>query len=180
MSLHDLAADLAPRADGLVPLDPLEAFRFTRGDLRMLWDEAMSAPWASPSRRGGSLHRNVPVGPYRLAVVPSVRGRSAGQVALQGMPNKQIEMLIPSIRSGSSSDRMVIAIWTYRDASLLLVYTDFKGYEHYILWHATNAHQMNYEDLGELNHMLYTLGMEVPDRPLDRVLSKKFRPKSTA
>jgi serine/threonine-protein kinase len=73
----------------------------------------------------------------------------------------------------------VIAIWTYQDASALLVYTDFKGYERYTLWHAPNAHQMNYEDPGELNHMLYTLSMEVPDQ-LDRVLSKKFRPKSTA
>ncbi|MFO0952191.1 MAG: hypothetical protein U0835_13785 [Isosphaeraceae bacterium] len=57
----------------------------------------------------------------------------------------------------------------------LIVHLDFKGYEKYIIWHAPNAQQFNYDDPADLNHMLFTLGMEVPDQ-LDRVLSKRFRP----
>ena len=57
----------------------------------------------------------------------------------------------------------------------MIVYLDFKGIEQYILWHAPNAQQFNFDDPADLNHMLFNLGLEVPDQ-LDRVLSKKFRP----
>jgi eukaryotic-like serine/threonine-protein kinase len=174
VSLHDLTADADTRDRGLVRLAPPEPYRFTQGDLRDLWSEAV-ATLGKP----GATRRAAPVGPYRLAVIPSIRGRSAGQFALQGMPNKQIELLTPSIRAGGSSGKPVIAIWIYQDASAAIVYLDFKGNEKYILWHAPNGQQINYEGGGDLSHMLYTLGMEMPDQ-LDSVLSKRFRPRSKA
>ena len=92
------------------------------------------------------------------------------------MPNKQIEMLTPSIRMGGSGSKPVIAVWIYRDNSLAAAYLDFKKSESYILWHAPNSQQFNFDDPGELNHMLYNLGMENPDQ-LDRALSRWFKPK---
>jgi serine/threonine-protein kinase len=179
VSLHDLAIDQAPRDKGLVRLTPLDPYRFTQADLRDLWREAMAALGKSTATKPAAGQRTVPVGPYRLAVIPSIRGRSAGQVALQGMANKQIEMITPSIRAGGASTKPVIAVWIYQDGSVVVVYLDFKTVERFILWHAPNAQQFNYDDGGELNHMLYNLGMEIPDQ-LDRVLSKKFRPHSPA
>ena len=175
MSFHDLGVDAAPREKGHVALLPPDPYRVSQGDLRQLWSEAM----ALLGKAGGAKPRAISIGPYRLAVIPSVRGRSAGQVALQGMPNKQIEILTPSIRAGGSGSKPVVAVWTYQDGSLVIVHLDFKANEKYILWHAPNAQQSNYDDPAELNHMLYTLGMELPEQ-LDRVLSKRFRPRSPA
>ena len=158
---------------GLVRLNPADPFRFTQAELRDLLRDAVAA-----LRKPGGAPRNLPVGPYRLAVVPSVRGRSAGQVVLQGMRNKQIEMLTPSIQAGGSGARPVVAAWVYEDASAALAYLDFRGGEKFILWHAPNAHQANFDHAADLNHELDSLGMEVPDQ-LDRVLSKRFKP-STA
>jgi serine/threonine-protein kinase len=179
VSLHDLAVDAVPRDKALINLTFPDPFRFTQGELRDLWREAIAA--MGKTTKGGAPvgHRHVPVGPYRLAVIPSIRGRSAGQVALQGMPNKQIEMLTPSIRAGGSGSKPVIAVWVYNDSSAVIVYLDFRGTERYIFWHAPNAQQFNYDDLADLNHILFTIGLEVPDQ-LDRVLSTKFRPRSPA
>lgn len=95
------------------------------------------------------------------------------------MGNKQIEMITPSIRAGGSTNKPLIAVWIYQDASVLIVYLDFKAVERYILWHAPNAQQFNYDEPGELTNMLFTLGMEVPEQ-LGEVLSKRFRPRSPA
>jgi serine/threonine-protein kinase len=176
VSLHDLAADTAARETGLVRLAPPDPYRFTQENLRDLWREAMAA-LGKPGKAPGQ--RTVPVGPYRLAVIPSVRGRSAGQIALQGMRNKQIELLTPSIRAGGSGSKPVIAVWVYEDASAAIAYLDFKGTEKYILWHAPNSQQLNYDVAADLTHMLDTLNLETPDQ-LDRVLTKGFRPRSTA
>ncbi len=176
VSLDDLAVDQHRPATGLIPLAPLDPYRFTQGELRELWQEAMATLGAGASKNAKP--RSIPVGPYRLAVIPSVRGRSAGQVVLQGMPNKQIELLTPSIRTGGGN-RPLIAVWIYQDASAVIAYLDFKGHEKYILWHAPNAQQFNHDHPADLNHMLYTFTMELPDQ-LDRVLSKKFRPRNTA
>jgi eukaryotic-like serine/threonine-protein kinase len=176
VSLDDLAVDQHRPTTDLIPLAPLDPYRFTQGDLQTLWREAM-ATLGSASK--DAKPRATPVGPYRLAVIPSVRGRSAGQVALQGMPNKQIELLTPSIRTGGGGNRPVIAVWIYRDASAVIVYLDFKGHEKYILWNAPNAQQFNHDHPDDLHHMLETFSMELPDQ-LDRVLSKKFRPQNTA
>ncbi|SIO59105.1 serine/threonine protein kinase [Singulisphaera sp. GP187] len=174
INLEALVDDPGPGEKGIVGLANPDPYRFTLGDLGSLWQEAIAA-LRSPNKNKPA-HRLVPVGPYRLVVIPSVRGRSAGQVAIQGMPNKQIEMLTPSIRMGGSGSKPVIAVWIYRDNSLAAVYLDFKKSENYILWHAPNSQQFNFDDPGELNHMLYNLGMEIPDQ-LDRVLSRWFKPK---
>ncbi|MHC5541529.1 hypothetical protein ACYOEI_25185, partial [Singulisphaera rosea] len=172
--LQELADGPALDEPDLIYLADPNPYRFTLGDLRSLWDESIAA---MRSREPKSGHRLVPVGPYRLVVIPSIRGRSAGQVAIQGMPNKQIEMLTPSIRLGSSGSKPFIAAWVYEDNSMVIAYLDFKGSESYIHWHAATAQQTNFTDPGSLNHLLFSLGMEVPDQ-LDRVLTKRFRPQN--
>jgi predicted Ser/Thr protein kinase len=175
ISLAEIVTDLPPDDQGVVGLVTPDPVRFTQGQLRELWQEAVAA-MRQPGAR--SSHRNVAIGgPYRLAVVPSVRGRSAGTVAIQGMANKQIEMLTPSLRLASASGRPIVAVWVYHDNSLAITYTDFQGSERYILWHASNAQQFNFGDAAELNHMAYHLGLEAPDQ-LDRALSKRFRPRN--
>ena len=107
------------------------------------------------------------VGPFRLIVIPSLRGRAAGQIAIQGMNNKQIELTTPTVRTKGSSSKPILAIWVYDDNSLAIVHLDFMNTERYVLWHATRGHQLNFDDAADLNHELYTLGMEIPDQ-LDR------------
>jgi len=176
ISLHDLATDLdpdPPSVRGLVPLADPDPIRFLHGELRDLWQEAITN-LRSPGLKKS--HRQVPVGPYRLTVVASIRGRSAGQVAIQGMPNKQIELLTPPFRGGGAG-KPIVAAWTYRDNSLILVHLDFRGVERYILWHAPTSRQSNYDTAAELNHDLLQIGLEAPDQ-LDRALSKRFRPRN--
>jgi len=173
--LHDLADDLAPDR-GLVRLAGPDPVRLTMGDLRELWREAAAALRTPDARTG---HRNVPIGPYRLAVIPSIRGKSAGQIAIQGMPNKQVEMLIPSIRLATTAGKPILAAWPYQDESLAIAYVDYRNAERFILWHAPTNQQTNFEDAGALNSVLLQLNLEAPDQ-LDRVLSKKFRPREPA
>jgi serine/threonine-protein kinase len=174
VSLNELASDVAPAEKRVVGLARPDPIRFTLGDLRELWQEAV----ANLRRPGGSKtpHRHIPIGPYRLTVVASVRGRAAGQVAIQGMLNKQIELLVPSFRTGSGS-RHVLAIWIYQDHSLVITYLDFKKAERYILWHAPTGQQANFGGSADLNHNLYQLGLEAPDQ-VDRALSRWFRPRN--
>ena len=171
--LQDLDDHTSKRDKSLIQLNPVDPFRFTQGELRDLWNEAMASLAKGGTSRGG--HRLAPVGPYRLVVIPSVRGRSAGQIAIQGMSNKQIEMITPSIRTGGSSSKIVVAVWVYQNGSMVIVYLDYMSTVRYIFWLAPNSQQTNYEDPADLNHDLFTLGMEIPDQ-LDRVLTKKFRP----
>ena len=93
------------------------------------------------------------------------------------MPNKQIEMLIPSIRLASTTGRPILAAWTYQDDSLAIAYVDHGNVERFISWHAPTNQQENFDDAGGLNSALLGLGLEAPDQ-LDRVLSKRFRPKN--
>ncbi len=160
----------------LIALDPL---RFSQTDLHELWKEAIAALQQVQARPGSRppTHRNVPVGPYRLTVIPSVRGRTAGQIAIQGMPHKQIELSTPTVRTRGSSGKALVAIWVYEDNSLVIAHLDFMGSEHFILWHAPLGHQLNFSDAGELNHELFSLGLEIPDQ-LDRVLTRSFRPRN--
>src|SRR5262249_1712113 len=109
---------------------------------------------------------------------PSIRGRTAGQIAIQGMANKQIELTTPTIRTRGSASKPLLAIWVYSDNSLVITHLDFVNNARYILWHAPKSHQLNYDDPGDLNHELYTLGMEVPDQ-LDKVLSRWFTPRKS-
>ncbi len=111
------------QSKGFVRLAVPDPVRLTMGDLRDLWQEAVAALKTPGSKTG---HRHVPIGPYRLAVIPSIRGKSAGQIAIQGMPNKQIEMLIPSIRLASSVGKPILAVWPYQDDSLAIAYVDYR------------------------------------------------------
>jgi serine/threonine-protein kinase len=177
ISLHDLAIDLThDRAPPkrLIRLAGPDPVRFLQGELRGLWQEAVETLNTTGQKKG---HRPVSIGPYRVAVIPSVRSRSAGQLAIQGMPNKQIEILTPPFRSRHPDSKPIMAAWAYQDNSLALVHLDFRGIERYILWHAPSGRQSNYDSAAELNHDLYQLGLEAPDQ-LDRVLSTAYRPHS--
>ena len=84
---------------------------------------------------------------------------------------KQIEIFTPSALARDSASRTVIAIWIYQDASMAVVHLDFQYKERYILWHAPDAHQFNFDYVEELRHRLSTVNLEVPDQ-LDRILSQ--------
>jgi eukaryotic-like serine/threonine-protein kinase len=182
LSLAELEAEhvAAHRNKSLIHLTDAKPLRFLQGDLHELWKEALQALQSQPQTRPGAkpaTHRHVPVGPYRLTVIPSIRGRSAGQIAIQGMHNKQIELTTPTVRTKGSAGKPLLAIWHYLDNSLVIVHLDFKNATRYILWHAPKSHQLNYDDPAELNRELYGLGMELPDQ-LDQVLSRWFKPRS--
>ncbi len=182
-SMAEIAAESGGSDKGkmlvrLVEPDPL---RFVQGELHELWKEALTALQQPNQARPGAkaaTHRNVPVGPYRLVVIPSIRGRAAGQIAIQGMVNKQIEITTPTVRTKGSGGKPLLAIWVYRDHSLVIAYLDFMNTERYIFWHAPKSHQLNFDGAGDLNHELFSLGMEVPDQ-VDKALSRWFKPKKT-
>ena len=164
--------DDAPRFQVKVPLSPPEPFLFTQNVLRNLWEGAIDGQ--DIAERPRVLHRTIPVGQYKLAVIPTVRGRSGESVraVLQGMQQgKQIEIFTPSARARNSVSRTVIAIWIYQDASMAAVHLDHHYKERYILWHAPDAQQFNFDYLEELRHRLSSLNLEVPEQ-LDRILSK--------
>jgi hypothetical protein len=170
-SFHDIEPDRPTM--GLTRLAAPDPIRLTMGELRALWQEGLAAMRAP---RAGGTTRTVPVGRYRLTVVPSIRSRAAGTVAIQGMPNKQIEMLVPSFTGGSAS-RVVVAVWTYENHSLAITYLDNMSTQRYICWDAATNQQHNFDAADGLSHMLFQLGLEVPDQ-LDRALSRRFRPRN--
>jgi serine/threonine-protein kinase len=94
------------------------------------------------------------------------------------MAQKQIELTTPTVRTKGTAGKPLVAIWVYGDNSLVIAHLDFMGAERFVLWHAPRAHQLNYDDPAELNHELFSLGMELPDQ-LDKVLSRSFRPRKT-
>ncbi len=162
--------DDAPRVKVRVPLYRSDPFLFTQDRLGGLWQVAMDAQCRSP--RPPVLHRSIPVGPYELAVVPTGRGRSAVRVVVQGMQvEKQIEMFTPTALVKGSASRPVIAIWIYRDASMVVVYLDFQYKERYIVWDAPGAHQFNYAADAGLRLRLSAMNLEIPNR-LDRILCR--------
>ena len=107
--------------------------------------------------------------------MPSIRGRAAGQIAIQGMTNKQIELLTPTVRTKGSSGKPLVAVWVYEDNSLAIVHLDFMNSEKFVIWHAPRGHQLNFDDAADFNHELYALGMEIPDQ-LNKVLTRHFKP----
>jgi serine/threonine-protein kinase len=177
VDLADLAAEEVKKQRGVRLVDP-DPIRLTQGELHELWKEALRAlenqarPGAKPAG-----HRPVPVGPYRLVVIPSIRGRAAGQIAIQGMPNKQIEMTTPTVRTRGTAAKPLLAVWVYVENSLAIAHLDFMNTERYILWHAPRGHQLNFDTAADLNHELYALGLEVPDQ-VDRALSRNFKPRN--
>jgi serine/threonine-protein kinase len=184
LSLAELEAEQAAagRNKNVIRLADVNPLRFLQGDLHELWKEALHALQTQSQNRPGAklpTHRHVPVGPYRLTVIPSIRGRAAGQIAIQGMINKQIELTTPTVRTRGSAGKPFLAIWRYVDNSLVIVHLDFKSTERYVLWHAPKSHQLNFDVPSDLNHELYGLGMEIPDQ-LNQVLSRGFKPKTRA
>jgi eukaryotic-like serine/threonine-protein kinase len=173
-SIEELASESASPPRGLVRLTGPDPFRFTLSDLGTLWKEGVTALKTPGSK---VVHRPVPIGPYRLAVIPTIRGRSAGTVAIQGMPNKQIELLTPSLRGSGMPSKPIVAIWLYRNNSLVISYVDFKNTERYILWDASTNQQTNFDDPGVLNHNLLSICLEAPDQ-LNRALTRSFRPRN--
>src|SRR5262249_30018692 len=159
---------------GLVRLATPDPVRLTLGELRTLWHEGLAALKAGAAGKGG---RNIPFGPYRIAVVASIRSRAAGTVAIQGMPNKHVELLVRSFTGGGSNAKVVAAIWRYENNSLAVAYLDHMNDTRYICWDAATSQQHNFDGPDDLNHMLYQLGLEAPDQ-LDRALTKRFRPKN--
>jgi eukaryotic-like serine/threonine-protein kinase len=188
-SLSTNRADLANLADelvepeqdkGLIQLIDPDPLRFFQGQLHELWKEALSVLQNQSQVRPGAKpasHRHVPVGPYRLIVIPSLRGRAAGQVAIQGMINKQIELSTPPVRTKGSSSKPLVAVWVYEDNSLAIVHLDFMNSERFVIWHAPRGHQLSFDDAADFNHELYALGMEIPDQ-LNKVLSRYFKPRA--
>jgi hypothetical protein len=166
--------DDAPCVNVRVPLCPAEPYLFTQDILRNLWEAEINVPDNAPRPR--VLHRTLAVGPYELAVIPTVGGRirSAVRAVLQGMQqgSKQIEIFTPPAVAKESGSRTVIAIWVYEDASMAIVHLDFQYRPRFILWHAPDAHHFNFDYAEELRHRLSTLNLQVPDQ-LDRILSKK-------
>jgi eukaryotic-like serine/threonine-protein kinase len=179
--MANLAAELVVEPDketGLLQLADPNPLRFFQGQLHELWKEAIAVLQSQAQARPGTKpasHRHVPVGPYRLIVIPSLRGRAAGQIAIQGMVNKQIELSTPPVRTKGSGTRPLLAVWVYADNSLAIIHLDFMSTERFVLWHAPRGHQLNFDDAADLNHELFTLGMEIPDQ-LDRVLTRRFKP----
>ena len=90
------------------------------------------------------------------------------------MANKQIELTTPTLRTRGSGSKALLAIWLYRDNSLAIAHLDFMNSEHYVLWHAPKSHQLNFDEPGDFNHELFTLGMEVPDQ-IEKVLTRSFQ-----
>jgi serine/threonine-protein kinase len=182
LNLDEIAADQAEgdRDREVVRLSDPDPLRFTQGELHELWKEALAALQQAQARPGAKppTHRHVPVGPYRLTVIPSIRGRAAGQVAIQGMAQKQIELTTPTVRTKGTAGKPLVAIWVYRDNSLVIAHLDFMGSERFVLWHAPRSHQLNFDDPADLDHELFSLGMELPDQ-LDKALSRSFRPRKT-
>ena len=158
-----------------MPLSPAEPFLFTQDVLRDLWEEAVDTQESSPRPR--VLHRTIPIGPYELAVIPTGRGRSGiravstVRAVLQGMQQgKEIEIFTPSALARASGSRTVIAIWIYEDGSMAVVHLNFQCKERYIMWHAPDAQQFDFDYVEGLRNRISTLNLEVPDR-LERILS---------
>jgi serine/threonine-protein kinase len=184
VSLAELAAEPAgsDKARGLMRLTDPDPLRLSQPQLHELWKEALQSLQQRAAARPGTKpasHGPIRIGPYSLAVIASVRGRAAGQLAIRVTHHKQIELTTPSVRTKGFSAKVIVAAWVYCDNSLVVAHLDFMNTPRYVLWHAPKSHQLNFDDPAELNHELYTLGLEVPDQ-LDKVLSRRFKPRKKA
>ena len=146
--------------NGLIRLAEPDPLRFSRGSSTSSGRRRWRPPKPGQARPGAkpATHRHVPVGPYRLTVIPSIRGRAAGQIAIQGMTNKQIELTTPTVRTKGSASKPLVAVWVYADNSLVIAHLDFMNTDRYVFWHAPRGHQLNFDDPADLNHELFTLG----------------------
>ncbi|HKM54389.1 MAG TPA: hypothetical protein VJY33_13340, partial [Isosphaeraceae bacterium] len=176
--LDELAGEAQAADSDIIALRSPQPLRFLHGQLQELWLEAQRL-LAAQARGGPATKKSPPsrflaVGPYRLFVMASARGRAAGQLAIHVMANKQIELTTPSFRGSSSAERAILAVWTYQDNSLVLAHVDFQGAERYVLWHAPRAHQEKFDNPADLYYELEALSMELPQQ-LDLALSRRYR-----
>jgi serine/threonine-protein kinase len=163
---------------GIIRLVEPDPIRFNQGELHELWKEALKNLQAiRPGMKAPSGHRPTLVGPYRLVVIPSVRGRAAGQVAILGMPNKQIELTTPAIRTRGTASKPLIAVWVYTDGSLVITHLDFQNASRYVLWDAVRAQEHKFGDSAELDSELISRRLEPPEQ-IDMALSRRFKPKN--
>ncbi|HEU5116583.1 MAG TPA: hypothetical protein VFT74_07895, partial [Isosphaeraceae bacterium] len=168
-----------PEGDpNVIHLADNEPLRLTLGDLRGLWQEAIAALRSAPQGNKGG-QRHIAIGPYRVTVVGTIRARSAGQVAIQGMTNKQIELLVPSFTGGGSNSRPILAAWLYQNNALVVTYVDHTASTRYILWDVDLNQQTNFDDPADLNHALLRLNLESPPA-LSDILSKRYKPSKPA
>jgi serine/threonine-protein kinase len=153
--------DEFPAVRPTIPLTPAEPFRVAHGVLRAMWEGAIEEQtYAAPTPTAS---RTLPVGPYCLAVVPTIRGRSAVRAVLKCRnQGKEIEIMTPIL--GRTADaRTVIAVWVYQDESVAVAHLDFQSRVRYIFWHATKAHQVNFAYPDELRLNLSSANLEVPE-----------------
>ncbi len=177
-NIREIVEDRSTKsASGVVRLTDSDPVRFTMGELRELYKEAVAGLRGGANATSELRHRAV--GNYRLTAVATVRGRSAGQVAIQGMRNKQVEIFTPSFRGGTSPSAPIIAVWNYQDQSFAVAHVDFRGDTRYILWHAPLAQQSNFDTAAELNSALFQIGLETPDQ-LNVALTRRYRPRNPA
>src|SRR5208337_672606 len=106
LSLDELAQDEPGKDQGLITLADPDPVRFLQGQLHELWKEAVNT-LASQPRPGASGSSKAP-----------------GQIAIQGMANKQIELTTPPFRTTGSAGKPILAIWIYRDNSLVISHLD--------------------------------------------------------
>ncbi len=170
-SFHDVEVDAPTRS--FVRLARIEPYRQTVGELRELGREAIAALRVGAA--ANPTQNVIAIGRYRLVAVASVRARSAGQIAIQGMPNKQVELLVPPFMSGGPPGKFLVATWLYQNNSLAITYYDNLNDQRFMIWDAGVAQQTNLDDLASFHHHLYTIGLEVPDQ-VDQALSKSYRP----
>ncbi len=165
-----VADDDAPRVKPTVPLSPTTPFVFGQNTLKNLWEAAMDARHNGGT--AGLSNRKLPVGRYEIAVIPTGRGQRAVRAVLQGLSQgKQIEIFTPSAADREARSRSVLAAWTYEDASVAIIHLDFQYRERFILWHAPDLHQFNFDYLAELKQRLATVSLQVPE-DLETVLKK--------
>ena len=163
--------DDAPRVKVMDPSLPARPFR--------VHPEQPAQPVGRGDGRAGPLRaaRRAPPDDPRRAVRarghpdgPGPVGRPVGPAG--DAAGKTDRDLHPAGPREGPRPRKVVAIWIYQDASMAVVYLDFQSKERYILWHAPDAHQFNYENVEELRIRLTTMNLEIPGR-LDGILSKK-------
>ncbi|MFO0956639.1 MAG: serine/threonine-protein kinase [Isosphaeraceae bacterium] len=164
-SFEDIRAEPEDDYKEVIRLVSPDPVRLNHGELRELNREAVQA---LHNRTAGAGVRGVAVGPYRLVVVASVRGRSAGTLAVQGMKNhKQIELMVPPFIGATSASRPIVALWPYRNQSLAISYLDFQGSERFVLWDAASAQQTNFDSAAaaQQGRLPARPGSPRPDRP---------------
>jgi serine/threonine-protein kinase len=180
INLDELAEDQLQASEELIPLADPDPTRLLHGELQELWKEGVNALAAqtqgNPPGGARGASRHIPLGPYRVVVVASIRGKGAGQVAIQGMANKQVELTTPSFRTTGSANRPILAVWRYKNNSLVIAHLDFQSTTRYVFWNAPRGQHLKYDDPADLLNELEGIGMELPDQ-LDTVLSRGFRPK---